>query len=1050
VEVRVLGPLLVTIAGKPAEIGAAQKRRLVLAVLLARAGRPVPIDTLVEAVWPDRPPASARRNLQLYVHQLRGVLGGERIAAGADGYAIDAGDRLDAGRFRELTVAGGAALDTGDAAGAEATLRTALDLWRGPAFAEFLDCELVAEEAARLELRRLETYERWAEAQLVTGATPRLAAELTELCRLHPYRESLRGHMMRALYQTGRRVEALAVFRETRALLVDEVGVEPGPTLQRLHEAMLRGDEALVPPPRTEVRLSPPSPRQLPPAPTVFAGREEALALLDESLPGDGRSGRTVAICGMGGVGKTTLAVHWAHRVADRFPDGQLYVHLRGYAPGTPMRPIEALGLVLRALGVPPAQVPVDLDGATGMYRTRLAERRLLMVLDNARDAEQVRPLLPAAAGCLALITSRDRLTGLAARDGIRRLTLDVLTPAEAVTLVGRLVGDVDQRAATALAEACGFLPLAIQIAAAHLADRPGASLADHAEALRRDAGLGGLEIDGDPEASVRSAFTHSYRALDPAAQRLFRLLGLVPGLDVTVPAAAVLAGTDAAQAQRLLDSLVRAHLVTAGRSGRYTLHDLLRLYAREQVAAATDGLGQAEAAGRLYDFYLYTLDAAARMLYPRAVRLPVDVPEGHPRLVGFPDQAAAVEWVDAELANLVAAIRYAAAAGPWRTSWLLADSLGGYFWLRSRHGTQWLATAEAGLAAATAGGDEPALAAAHLNLALAHRSLHRPATAIRHATEALAMSRRSGWLEGQASALSELTADHAELGHNGPALAALDEALAVNRRIGGHARQAGPLAARSGLRFRMGQLRESLSDGLAALELYRGIRNPAGEAYAHVNTALSYLYLGRFEAARDHVTRSLRLFEPIGERYGRALAQCILAKLHIDAGRTAAAVECATATLHAARSADDSIHAAFSLIDLVEARRQLGDREHAVRDCTWAVQAVRRANRPHAEAVALISLAEAHRYDGRLDRALTSVAAARRITERYGYRLLEGHALTVLAEVQLAAGDRAASIESGEAALAIHRETGYRLGEARAHRLLEEPVPGIEVMAID
>ncbi|HEX8006044.1 MAG TPA: AfsR/SARP family transcriptional regulator, partial [Trebonia sp.] len=532
------------------------------------------------------------------------------------------------------------------------------------------------------------------EAYLAAGRHVEVMPQLLERAEAYPLRERLRGQLMLALHRAGRSPEALATFRDLRRWLVDEMGVEPGQALQRLHRQILYQDAALVGSLRA---VREPAPNHLPADAAGFSGREAQVRDMDRLLTNPTGS-PVLVIAGMAGAGKTALAVHWAHRVADRFPGGQLYVNLRGYALGLPMAPLTALTLFLRALGVGPSRVPVDLDEAVGLYRTLLAQRRVLVILDNARSAEQVRPLLPGGGGCVTIVTSRDRLTGLVARDNTQRMELDLLRPDESTALLRHAlagaVGQLSPAAMGALAAACGHLPLALRIAAANIADQPLADVAAYVNALVADEPLGRLTVDGDAHASVRAAFDLAYRPLAPAERRLFRLLGLVPGGDFTVPMAAALAGTQARSAETMLGVLAAAHLVERHPGGRYALHDLLRHYAHGE-AELTDGEDERAAAiARLCGFYLDTVDAAARVLYSQTVRIPDPDPAGRspasPADPVFADPAAARLWLDVELANLVALIHYAARNGPRRAAWLLADWLRGYFWIR-RPVAEWL-----------------------------------------------------------------------------------------------------------------------------------------------------------------------------------------------------------------------------------------------------------------------------------------------------------------------------------------------------------------------
>jgi hypothetical protein len=387
---------------------------------------------------------------------------------------------------------------------------------------------------------------------------------------------------------------------------------------------------------------------------TAFTGRRRQLEALDGLLESGADTTAVVisAIAGTAGVGKTGLAVHWAHRVRDRFPDGQLYVNLRGYAPTPPASPLEALAGVLRALGVAAEQVPVETEQAAGLYRTLLADKRMLVLLDNARDPDQVRPLLPGGPGSLVVVTSRHRLSGLVVKEGACRLTLDVLTPEEANQLLARLLGETrvhaEPAAAAELARACAHLPLALRIAAATLADRPQLSIAGYVAELGQGDRLGALAVDGDEQAAVRAAFDLSYAALAPGARRLFRLLGLVPGPEVTADAAAALTGTLPERAARLLDRLAAAHLIDQDTAGRFAFHDLLRLYAAERARHEDTGEERKAATRRLLDWYLHTVDAAARMLYPDKLRLPLPLAEAPRPATPFADHRGALAWCEA------------------------------------------------------------------------------------------------------------------------------------------------------------------------------------------------------------------------------------------------------------------------------------------------------------------------------------------------------------------------------------------------------------------
>jgi len=1039
---RILGPPELLLDGRPVGVGGPQQRAL-LAVLLLEANRVVSADRLVDQLWGERPPPTARSLLQGCVAQLRRALrAGDRqpLVTRPPGYLLEVRPgELDLDRFEDLVARAGTA--TPDEA--SDLLHEALALWRGP-FLDGIAVEACQAEAARMHERRLVALEQRVDADLLLGRHASLVGELRTQVREHPLRERLWAQYMLALHGADRRADALAAYREVRAALVDQLGVEPGATLQQVERAVLTDADPMAAyrGPAQPAPAGPPrgAPAQLPPAVPAFTGRKDQLKQLAELLPGhDGTAAAPVVICaiaGTAGVGKTALAVHWAHQVRDRFTDGQLYVNLRGHAQAPPIRPIEALAGFLHALRVPAEQVPVELDQAAALYRTLLADKRMLVVLDNVGSAEQVRPLLPASPGCLVLITSRDRLGGLVARDGARRVALDVLAPAEASALLARLVGaeraGAEPEAVDELARLCAYLPLALRIAAANLTDHPHRSIAGHCAFLAADDRLDTLEVDGDEETAVRAAFELSYRALPAEVRRVFRLLGLVPGPEVTAEAAAALAGTSPQRAARLLDRLAGAHLLDrrdgagsgsrAGSGERYAFHDLLRLYAGERAREEDSEEERAAAGGRLADWYLSTVDAAARLLNPEMLRLPVNLPP----VPGFEGYADAVAWLDAERPNLVAAVRDGFQPAPW----LLADRLRGYFWLRM-YTVDWLVMARAALAAAERAGDTAGQAAIRLSLGNVHTCQSRYAQSVEEYNAGLALAREAGWVDGQSTILGNLGSAYRWMGRLPEAVASQEQGLAIARetgRVGGQATTLGNLGL---VYWEMGELTLAAESHFEGLVLHRQLGSRYGEAVGLVNLGEAYHALGRLDEARDLLETALAMHRGARDRTAEGETSRILAGVHRDQGRLGEAFRLAEAAVELAREPGDRRFEADTLNTLGSIHVRQGDRARAADLHDRALSLALEAQARYPELVALIGLATAL---GPVERARVLGAQAVSLAGQAGYRLLEGQARLALAHAQ--DDPRRAAAEAREA-VAVNRATGHRLGEARALLLL-------------
>jgi DNA-binding SARP family transcriptional activator len=880
-----LGPLAVVgDAGNQVRI-AAPRQRTLLAALLLQANQPVPGDSLAEAVWDQAPPPGYAVTLRSYVLRLRQKLGPDaaaRLVTRSPGYLFEMDtDELDVSRFEALCRRCGITLRTGAWAEASTTATQALAFWRAAPLTDVPSPFLRAAWVPRLEELRLQAFEWRAEAEIQLGNHEPLLAELRELTARYEFRENLHAALVRALAGAGQRAQALAAYQQARRVLVNELGIEPGPRLRAAQQqALASGPE---PNPAGAGGASGEAVRQLPPAIRQFVGRAQELAAL-AALGNPASSGHAAVICvisGAAGVGKTALAVHWAHQAADRFPDGQLHVNLHGFAPDRrPVTPAEAMRGFLDALGVVPARIPTDFDAQAALYRALVTGRRILIVLDNARDADQVRPLLPASPAAVVLVTSRNQLTGLSVMDGAHIVPIDLLTSAEARQLLAVRIGAariaVEPEAVRRIITASGRLPIALAIVAARAEANPQFTLVDVAREL--DLARGSLDAfdGGDPSADVTAVFSWSYATLSPPAARLFGLIGLHPGPDLSAPAAASLAGLTAAQVRPLLAELTRINLITEHTAGRYTLHDLLRAYATHLARTTDPDQPPAAAVRRMLDHYLHSAYAADRQLDEGrdAITLPVADPGvsvEHPR-----DHRHALDWLRAEHRVLLATIDLAAAAGLDGHAWRLAWTLWTYLdW--QGHWHEHVAVARTAVGAAARLADPDARGLAHRQYARACTRLGRFDDAHAQYSRALALYVSVGDLAGQANT------------HNNIAI----------------------------LWERQGEPARGLDHARQAFELFRAAGHLIGQAKALNNTGWFQAQLGNYPLALDACREALDLHVELGNPYGQAGTLDSLGYIHHQTGDYPEALACYGRALSLHRELGDRYYEADSLARL-------------------------------------------------------------------------------------------------------------------------------------
>ncbi|MFC4905712.1 AfsR/SARP family transcriptional regulator [Actinomadura gamaensis] len=930
-EFRVLGPLEICSDGRTVPVRSGSQRAL-LAALLLSANQVVAADRLIEIIWGSAPPNSAEANLRTHVSALRRLLqasggGPSPLLTRPGGYLVQVEpDDLDLLAFDALVREGRRALREDQPATAVRRLSRALALWRGRPLEDVVLHGDGDAEAARLAEVRLGVVEDRLRAKLLSGDLADVVGELSGLVVEHPLREPLWALLMLALQRSGRQADALAAYDQVRRVLADELGADPGPELRRLHQQILTGDPALTAAPEP-----PPSPAarcDLPGDLSDFTGRRREVGrVLADLAParGDAPSAMLIsAIDGMGGVGKTALAVHLAHRLADRYPDGRLLIDLQAHHPvKAPLSPSDALEKLLRAAGVRGEQIPPSEEDRAALWRATLTTTRTLVVLDNATDSAQIRPLLPGAPGCLALVTSRRRLGGV---DGAQHLSLDVLPRAEAAALLEQIVDDArpsrEPDAVTELLALCGHLPLAIRIAGSRLRNRTTWTVAHLTDRLR-DTRRRLTELRAE-DREITAVFSLSYQCLTAPQQRLFRLLGLHPGPDIDAEAAAALTGWPRSTTEDLLEDLLDVNLLQQPQQGRYRFHDLVRAYAADLVAEDPDTTA---ALTRLFDHYRDTTATAAALLAPAEREQRSSEPGA-----SFTGPDHALAWLDTERANLLAAAAHAADHGWPGHVRDLSGALARYLNARARH-TEALALHTAAWSAARRHDDPVGAGHALHDLGRVYFFLARYDEAVQHLELALHIARRVADRTGESHALNGLGYALWRLGRHDEALTHLARACDIAEALDDQIGLGYMTCALGGVHNDAGRP----ADALVHLERCVALTDKTGDQFTRGNAlgllAQAHDHLGHHTTARNHYREALATSRAIGERAAQAFALNGL-------GETATATDSPTAAL-------THHQAALSLATEINDRHEQARAHHGLGNAYQALGR-RQEARPH------------------------------------------------------------------------------------------------------
>jgi DNA-binding SARP family transcriptional activator/tetratricopeptide (TPR) repeat protein len=1001
--VRVLGPVEVVGPRGTAMLVGARQRALV-GLLALNAGTVVARPRLVDALWGEDPPRTAVKTLHSHVARVRQALDAcgmaDSLATRDPGYVLAvAPAAVDVFRFEEHLKRARQELAVHAPDRAVEELRAALGLWRGDALADAEPAGWAVAEVARLHDGRLSAYEELAGAQLRLGLHGRTVGELERLLVMYPLRERLVELLMLALYRSGRHTDALDACQRLRARLADELGCDPGPEVQRLYTRILQRDPALdvdaeAPQPYRPLAQAP-KPAQLPPRVGHFTGRIDELRTLDQLLD-DAGDARTVVVSGPAGMGKTALTVEWAHRVKGRFPDGQLFLDLRGHDRHTAMSPGDALSRILRSLRVPADRIPADLSEQAGLYRSLLDDRQVLVVLDNGGTVEHVLPLVPASPGSLLLVTSRNPMTALATYHAVRAVNLELLDRGDALALLGQVLGagriEAEPADAAQVVELCGQMPLALRIAAAKLAARRGGTIRELAADLAREDRLDALAVEGDSR-SVRTVFASACRALTEPAERMFRILGLHPGLTVSTHLAAAAAGVTLDAADRAMAELVAAHLITEIAAGRYRFHDLIRLYAHERAQVDEAPQQRAEAIDRILDWYLAIADAASRTLGRDSEQVVPSVRYPPVQLPFPPVIQETFAFLDDERDNLVPIVEHAAARGHVTTAWQLTFLLTGFYDSRGHWGER-VTICRAGLDAARQLGDPGAEGLMHSGLGVAHIMTRRFDEALECLYLALPLMRASGDKRGEGHVHNNIAVANAEQRHFDDAVEAFEQALALHT-ANGHA---------------------------------------VGIALAQSNIGEAYIRMGRAELSVGYLAQALTICREIGNPWLEARALHNIGQASAKRGDHPGAMEHLGAALAVRRRIGDRRHEVETLNDLGMAHLMADDHEAALDNLRQALELSREIVDEHAEASTLNNIGRAHLSSGNLVAAREYLRLAVGLRTHVPDAYEEANIALNVGDLEHAGGDPAAARRHWDQAILLY---GKANATAEADELL-------------
>ncbi|WP_181923631.1 AfsR/SARP family transcriptional regulator [Streptomyces inhibens] len=1001
-EFRLMGTVELRSGARGSGLGSG-KERIVLAALAHDVGRPVSIETLAHRLWDDSPPRRARPNLYTYVSRVRRALaeiGGAEappLALRARTYTLEADpETVDLRRYLNLVARARVLSDSGDTPGALGLLDRAAALYRGEPLAG-LSGSWAEQVRTTVAARQLAATLTRSGIELRLGHFAEVVPDLTTLLERHPADEALTAQLALALYGCGRIAEATEVLHKTGARLRRGFGADPGSALRRIQRGILSGvpaAELLTPAPAAPVTSGPAPTTGLPvpdnlPRDVPWVGRRDELRRLTAALtdaPDSAASARhpvvaLEAIDGMGGVGKTSLAVHAAHLLRHRFPGGRVHLDLRAHAPfEAPLEPAAALGILLRRFGMPAARIPHELEELVAQWRALLSDRRAVIILDDATGPDQVRPLLPAGSSpSLVIITSRSRLTGL---PDVRPISLGALTPDDAVALLRSRLGNerlVNDESAAEIVRFCGHLPLALDMVTSRLKTRTTWSTADLRDRLVRERGrLGEIR---DASGDITRTFDFSYRGLTAPQQHAFRMLGRHIGSEFGVHAAAALIDRPVDGTERTLEELLNLHMVMEPSPHRFRLHDLLRVYANELTADVPDADHDRQAVQRLTDFYLHTADRADRMLYPHRARIGLPVAARPAELPQWLDPAGPKEWLLTEKPNLLAVVEYARAQGDTLRTALLAHVLGEYL-----------------------------VAEGHWDLA---RELHEAAVAHWRAEEDAG---------AEARALLDLTTVLARGGGYDRALRAAHRALDLARRAPDPEAEAEALHQQAVLLWYTARNLEALPLQQQALSLRMRTADRRQQARSLLTLGIILLHLGSHAEAFGSFQDALERFRAVDDRRGQYLTLNNLGELHLASGAPDRAGHAYRQALTLARSMSDRAEQATVRMNLAGVLTTAGELDEALTLHSEALEALRDIGDRRNEAVAMNALGRTLQLAGRDDEALAHHRAAVALARRIGAACEEARALRELGLAELRTGRVGQAARHLEGSLALAR----------------------------